>query len=119
MAPVASTREQACFEAGIKFGSLYHQFTGTPVSPATAESLERAIEESIENQPACEAVSFEIDRAALRARVSDRHGYAELSGELMDCRIEVVVDDVRVVAELIDRDGYPEMTLTEITPIDG
>ena len=36
--------EIACFEAGIKFGSLYHQFAGTPVSPESADSLARAME---------------------------------------------------------------------------
>ena len=42
-----TNREIAAFEAGIKLGALYHQFVGSPVSPKTADSLERAIEESI------------------------------------------------------------------------
>jgi len=48
--------EQAAFEAGIKFGALYHQFAGTPVSTESAESLATAMAESIENQPFCENV---------------------------------------------------------------
>ncbi len=34
---MATDAQQACFEAGIKFGSLYHQFAGTPVSPMRIE----------------------------------------------------------------------------------
>ena len=29
-----SDAQQACSEAEIKFGSLYHQFAGTPLDPA-------------------------------------------------------------------------------------
>ncbi|MFQ3285111.1 dihydroneopterin aldolase family protein, partial [Natronomonas sp.] len=55
-----TTPQTACFEAGIKFGSLYHQFAGTPVSPGSAASLGRAIEESIENQPFCAGVDVDV-----------------------------------------------------------
>ncbi|AGN00978.1 hypothetical protein L593_05145 [Salinarchaeum sp. Harcht-Bsk1] len=51
--------ERAAFEAGIKFGALYHQFAGTPVSPESAESLATAMAESIENQPFCENVEVQ------------------------------------------------------------
>lgn len=32
-------RERALFEAGIKMGTIYHQFVGTPVNLRTVESL--------------------------------------------------------------------------------
>ena len=32
-------RERALFEAGIKMGTIYHQFVGTPVNLDTVESL--------------------------------------------------------------------------------
>jgi hypothetical protein len=48
---MATDVERACFEAGIKFGALYHQFVGTPVAPDSAASLERAMAAAIENQP--------------------------------------------------------------------
>jgi hypothetical protein len=50
---MATDAQQACFEAGIKFGSLYQQFAGTPVSPTSTRSLETAMAASIENQPFC------------------------------------------------------------------
>ncbi len=39
--------QETCFEAGVKFGSLYHQFAGTPISPDSADSLAAAMEEAI------------------------------------------------------------------------
>src|SRR6056297_1108309 len=80
--------EAACFEAGIKFGALYHQFAGTPVSPDSAASLETAMEESIENQPFCEDVTVEILTEKLAEEV--QQGYTELTGRFME--VEIVVD---------------------------
>ena len=111
-------REQAIFEAGIKFGSLYHQFAGTPVSKRSAASLERAMEESIENQPFCEAVEVSIDPDQLEAALN-KHGYTEWTGTFTACELEVVVEDTRVIAGF-DRDGaYPEMVIRAIERIDS
>jgi len=46
-----SERERAVFEAGIKLGTIYHQFVGTPVAAANVEILERAIEDGVRVQP--------------------------------------------------------------------
>ena len=78
------TARTACFEAGIKFGSLYHQFAGTPVSPKSADSLARAIEEAIENQPHCESVTVEILDDELAATID--HGYTEFTGKFVESR---------------------------------
>lgn len=102
----------ACFEAGIKFGSLYHQFAGTPVSPASAPSLARAIEESIENQPHCESVHVDIRSDRLEAAIE--HGYVELTGAFMDVRIVVSYDGVRVESEMTMEDGYPRMRVVSV-----
>ena len=105
---------RACFEVGIKFGSLYHQFTGTPLSPSSVASLEAAIAESIANQPYCSAIEVTIDREEVAATVDETHEYTELTGALLDCTIEVTVDDARALATISDVDGYPEMRLTQI-----
>lgn len=115
MAGAPGTLERACFEVGIKFGSLYHQFVGTPVSPQSVTSLEAAIAESIANQPHCTAIEVTIDRARVAAAVDDRFGYAELAGIMLDCRIEVAVDGSRAVATIEESDGYPEMRLVEVS----
>jgi hypothetical protein len=107
--------EQACFEAGIKFGSLYHQFAGTPVSSASAASLARGIESAIENQPHCEQVTVEMDTDALAAEVADGGAsYTELTGRFMEVEILIEREGCTVVAEMAMEDGYPLMSIASI-----
>ncbi len=104
----------ACFEAGVKFGALYHQFAGTPVGPASAASLAAAIEESIENQPHCESVTVEIREDALADAVDDEHGYAELTGRLFEAEVVVEYAGHEVVARMAMADGYPLMRVESV-----
>ncbi len=110
-----TTAEQACFEAGIKFGSLYHQFAGTPVSPASAEQLATGIAASIENQPHCESVAVSIDSDRLHEEIAAGSAdYTELTGRFLDVEITVVYEGCEVVAEIVMEDGYPMMLVTRI-----
>ncbi|UPW02117.1 dihydroneopterin aldolase family protein [Halorussus gelatinilyticus] len=104
--------EEACFEAGIKFGALYHQFAGTPVSPESAPSLETAIEESIENQPFAESVTVEILAEKLREEMTG--GYTELTGRFMEVEIIVDHEGVEVVTSMAMEDGYPLMKVESV-----
>lgn len=106
--------EVACFEAGVKFGSLYHQFAGTPVSPKSATSLALAIEESIENQPHCTGVSVEINEETLAEAVDDKHGYTELTGRLMEAEITIERAGVEVIARMAMEDDYPLMQVSSV-----
>ena len=110
-----TTAEQACFEAGIKFGSLYHQFAGTPISLESAESLARAMEDAIENQPHCASVTVDVRTdelaAALEASSAD---YTELTGRFVEVEIVVDYDDVEVVTRMAMDDGYPLMRLESV-----
>ncbi|WP_327050886.1 dihydroneopterin aldolase family protein [Halomicrococcus gelatinilyticus] len=106
------TSETACFEAGVKFGALYHQFAGTPVSPDTADSLARAMEESIENQPFCESVTVDVLTDELADAID--HGYTELTGRFMEVEIVVEQDGVEVVARMEMEDGYPLMRVADV-----
>jgi hypothetical protein len=113
--PDLTTAEQACFEAGIKFGSLYHQFAGTPVSPASAEQLAAGIAASIENQPHCESVAVTIKADELRAEIeSGSASYTELTGRFLDVEITVAYEGSEVVAEIVMEEGYPMMKVTSI-----
>jgi hypothetical protein len=103
-------RETACFETGVKFGSLYHQFAGTPVSPESAASLETAIEESIENQPFCESVSVTI----LTDAFETTRGYTELTGEYMEITLRIAYENSIVHAEMEMDDGYPLMRVVDV-----
>ena len=119
-APLGTTptaAQQACFETGIKFGSLYHQFAGTPVSPASADSLARAIEAAIANQPHCEAVTVDIDTDTLAGAIADGPAsYTELTGRFMEVTVLVERAGTRVLAEMTMEDGYPLMSVVRVEP---
>jgi len=111
--------EAACFETGVKFGSLYHQFAGTPVSPESADSLAAAIEEAIENQPHCTGVAVEVREDALRAAIEDGPAeYTELTGEFLDVEVVVAYEGREVVARMELEGGYPLMRVESVRPAD-
>lgn len=107
--------EAACFEAGIKFGSLYHQFAGTPISPDSASSLATAMEESIQNQPHCTDVVVEIRTDALESAIADSSAdYTELTGRFLEVEIVVEYEGCEVVTRMEMDGGYPLMRLESV-----
>ncbi len=72
-----SERERAVFESGIKLGTIYHQFVGTPLSSSNVESLEKAIEEGVRVQPFVKDVEVHIKRKVLRGK-KDEYDYQTL-----------------------------------------
>ncbi|MFW5903630.1 MAG: dihydroneopterin aldolase family protein [Halolamina sp.] len=116
----ATDRDAACFEAGIKFGSLYHQFAGTPVSPASADSLARAMEDAIENQPACERVDVEVREDRLREAISESAAdYVEFTGRFANVEIAIEHEGVAVLARMALEDGYPRMRIDSVRETGG
>lgn len=112
---IASARERAVFEAGIKLGALYHQFTGAPINLASAESMEQAIQESIALQPHVSSINVRIDRAMINTRLN-RFGYCELEGSMLDVMLTTQVEGVRVSARLSYEPEleYPLMKIVSI-----
>jgi len=106
--------QRATFELGIKFGSLYHQFAGTPISPASAPDLAAAIESAIENQPHCRDVTVEMDTGAIRAAIDPDVGYTEFTGEFADVEIVVDYEGIAATAVMEMEDGYPRMRLVSV-----
>ncbi|QSX01025.1 dihydroneopterin aldolase family protein [Haloterrigena alkaliphila] len=107
--------EAACFEAGIKFGTLYHQFAGTPISPDSAASLERAMEEAIENQPHCTEVTVAVRTDELEAELADSAAdYTELTGRFLEVEIVVDYEGCEVVTRMAMEDGYPLMRVESV-----
>ena len=107
--------QRACFEAGIKFGSLYHQFAGTPVSPESAASLGRAIEESIENQPHCVDVDVDVRTDRIAAELESQSAdYTELTGRFLDVEMRVEYADVIVRTRMEMEGDYPMMRLVAV-----
>ena len=109
-------KDNALFEAGIKLGALYHQFTGSPVNLNTVSSLEMAIQESISVQPYVEEISVKIDRDMLRSRLNNEFGYSELQGTMLKVNITVRYGSskVKVGMEYDPELNYPLMKILEI-----
>jgi hypothetical protein len=106
-----SDREKAAFEAGIKLGALYHQWTGAPVSPQTAASLETAMEKSVSLQPFVEEVRV---RLALERIAINPFGYGEVRGEQFEVLLATRVNEARCRAALTYEQGYPLMKITSL-----
>ena len=110
--------ERAAFEAGIKMGTIYHQFVGTPISLDNVEYLERAIEESVKVQPFVKSVHVHIDRT----RITKKKGfykYLTLHGDMLDIDLEVQYENKIAVCYLkyIDKFDYPLMYIKEIRSV--
>ncbi|HOP67373.1 MAG TPA: dihydroneopterin aldolase family protein [Methanoregulaceae archaeon] len=107
---MVSDREQAIFEAAVKLGALYHQWVGTPISPATAHLVEKAIEGSVKLQPYVEEVSVHLDRELMSPNV---FGYSELKGLMFHVDIVTRVGGASCHARLCRRGEYPLMEIIE------
>ncbi len=110
--------ERAAFEAGIKMGTIYHQFVGTPLSMANVEYLERAIEESVRVQPFVKSVRVRIDRSRIKKKTGV-YKYLTLHGDMLDIDLEVQYDDKIAVCKLeyIKEMDYPLMYIKEIRSV--
>lgn len=112
---VCTERERALFEAGIKMGTIYHQFVGTPVNLDTVESLEEGMRSAISVQPYVESVTVRIDRSRF-VRDGDRYSYVSMTGDMIDAVVTIAIGGSRVTAEMrYDQElGYPLMYVSDI-----
>lgn len=101
--------EEACFEAGIKLGALYHQFVGTPLSEASTKSLERAIEEAAKSQRYVREASVSIEGVE-----HNRFEYDELEGTMLNVCLVVEKNGVIVETSMDEEDGYPMMRVDSV-----
>ena len=108
-------RERALFEAGIKMGTLYHQFVGTPVSLKSVEGLEKAMSDAIEVQPYVEKARVTIVRDSI-PEGGDEYSYSSLTGEMIDAVITIRIGDAAVTAEIrYDEElRYPLMFVSDL-----
>jgi len=113
---VITERDNALFEAGIKLGALYHQFTGAPVNISTIDSMEQAIKESISVQPYVKKISVTIDRDMVTSRTGEKFKYCELEGRMLDVEARITFGDTTATVglkydQLLD---YPLMYIIDI-----
>jgi hypothetical protein len=110
-----SERERAVFEAGIKLGTIYHQFVGTPVAAANVDILEKAIEDGVRVQPFVKDVMVSISREALRQK-KDEFDYQTLTGNMLKVELTIAVGGTTVIAGMDFKADlrYPLMYVKEI-----
>lgn len=110
-----SDSERAAFEAGIKLGTIYHQFVGVPLSVENVETLERAIEAGSSVQPFVEDVKVRIDRSKLKKKRGE-YDYVSLTGDMLDVRLTVAYKSARVRASMryIKEIDYPLMYIENV-----
>lgn len=110
-----SARERAIFEAGIKMGTIYHQFVGAPVNSESVSKFESAIEETIMVQPYVKSVKVRIDRSVFPVS-EDEYSYVSLTGNMIDAVVVIEIDGVAVTSEMRydEKLGYPLMFVSKI-----
>jgi hypothetical protein len=110
-----TNRERAIFEGAITMGALFHQFVGTPISKETAPSLENAIKNSLELQPAIEKVDIKIDLSKLEEEMTDFE-YTTLNGDMLNIKIYSKIEEVTAIIriEFIEELNYPLMYVEDI-----
>ena len=110
-----TTRERAIFEGAISMGALFHQFVGTPVNKDSKGSLEKAMEESLNLQPAIEKVEVKIRFDKLEESMTE-FDYTSLTGDMLDVKIHTKVDKATAIIriEFIEELNYPLMYVEDI-----
>lgn len=110
-----SDSERAAFEAGIKLGTIYHQFVGVPLSSDNVGTVEKAIEAGSKVQPFVEDVKVTIDRSRLREK-RGQYDYIPLTGEMLDVSLVVRYKQIRLKARMkfLREMSYPLMFVEEI-----
>ena len=93
-----SVSERACFEAGIKMATIYHQFVGTPFCDRNVSDLERTIENCIRVQPYVLDAKVKIRRPDLDKE--DQYSYTSLTGDMIDATVSISLDGTEVTAEM-------------------
>jgi hypothetical protein len=105
-------RERAIFEAGIKLGAVFHQYTGVPINESNREDIVRAIEKSVKLQPFVKSISVRVN---IDGHDNTSFRYTSLSGEMLDIRLTIQYNDqeVRARMQYMEDLNYPLMYLEE------
>lgn len=109
-------RDNALFEAGIKLGTLYHQFIGSPLASDGIGPLEEAIQKSISAQPFVESVHVEIDKEKVMAELNETFRYTELKGFMLNVQAVIRYNTACVFVSMKYNDelNYPLMRVDKI-----
>ncbi|MHB1439114.1 MAG: dihydroneopterin aldolase family protein [Cuniculiplasma sp.] len=107
-------KERAIFEAGIKLGSIYHQYVGVPMNLSNISAIETAITQSVRVQPFVIDAKVSINRAMVK-KSTGHYKYVTLKGEMLDVSITIKYNEEEVRAKMryIESLDYPLMYLEE------
>lgn len=107
-------RERAIFEAGIKLGTVYHQYVGAPLNLTNVDSMEKSISESAKVQPFVEDAIVKIDKDLI-SKKQGVYKYITLAGEMLDVSIKIKYGTATVTAKLryVPEMDYPLMYIEE------
>ncbi|MFG1460944.1 MAG: dihydroneopterin aldolase family protein [Thermoplasmataceae archaeon] len=107
-------RERAIFEAGIKLGTVYHQYVGVPINLSNLASLAQAIKESLLVQPFVADAKVEIDPDVVKKK-QGVYKYITLTGEMLNVMVSIKYRDISVIARLrfVKEMEYPLMYIEE------
>jgi len=100
-----SDRERAIFEAGIKLGTIYHQYVGVPVNLSNLKSLENAMRESMMVQPFVKNAVVTIDPDVVKKR-QGVYKYITLTGEMLHVSVTIKYGKEQITAR---KANIPEM----------
>ena len=119
--PDLSIRERACFETGIKLGSLYHILCGIPIQSDEniIHSIEKGIEAAISCQPFVKSIKIILDRERIIREKSTEYDYDEISGKIIRAELVIQFESTEVVAKIdwIEDLQYPLMYIEKISKI--
>jgi hypothetical protein len=107
-------RDRAAFEAGIKLGSIAHQYVGTPLTRKNAPALEKAIEAATRVQPLVQRVRVRIETE--RMQIRGPYEYGVLTEDLLNVEVAVRAGTAKAVGVLryVPELDYPLMYLKDI-----
>lgn len=103
-------RERAIFEAGIKLGAIFHQYTGIPVNKDNVNTVKKAIEDSTRIQPFVENIDVNIN-----IDNNSSFNYLSLNCKMLDVKLTIKYKNQEVKARMmyIEELNYPLMYLEE------
>ncbi len=109
-----SDRERAIFEAGIKLGTVYHQYVGAPLNLSNVDSMEKAMSDSAKVQPFVEDAVVKIDKDMI-SKKQGVYKYITLAGDMLDVSIRIKYGTEKVTARLryVEDMDYPLMYIEE------
>ncbi|MDP8011627.1 MAG: dihydroneopterin aldolase family protein [Thermoplasmata archaeon] len=108
-------KERAVFEAGIKLGTIYHQFVGTPFNSSNITVLEKAIEESVKVQPFVKGIKVRINAERIK-KGKGLYKYLTLTGDMLDVDLVIEYNNIEAYCSMkyIEEMNYPLMFIREI-----